>query len=87
LFSGDIGRQNKPILNDPTIFDTADYVLTESTYGDRSLDPPENMYQKLVDIVNSTVEAGGNIVITQFLRWKGLRMYSITSVKPLMLKR
>ena len=66
LFSGDIGRQNKPILNNPTIFDTADYVLTESTYGDRSLDPTESMYQKLVDIVNSTVEAGGNIVIPSF---------------------
>ena len=66
LFSGDIGRQNKPILNDPTIFNTADYVLTESTYGDRSLDPTESMYQKLVDIVNSTVEVGGNIVIPSF---------------------
>ena len=66
LFSGDIGRQNKPILNDPTVFDTADYVLTESTYGDRSLDAPENMYPKLVDIINSTVEAGGNIVIPSF---------------------
>ena len=66
LFSGDIGRQNKPILNDPTVFDAADYVLTESTYGDRSLDPPESMYPKLVDVINSTVEAGGNIVIPSF---------------------
>ena len=66
LFSGDIGRQNKPILNDPTVFDTADYVLTESTYGNRSLDPPESMYPKLVDVINSTVEAGGNIVIPSF---------------------
>ena len=66
LFSGDIGRQNKPILNDPTVFNNADYVLTESTYGDRSLDPPESMYPKLVDVINSTVVAGGNIVIPSF---------------------
>ena len=66
LFSGDIGRQNKPILNDPTVFDAADYVLTESTYGDRSLDPPGSMYPKLVDVINSTVGAGGNIVIPSF---------------------
>ena len=66
LFSGDIGRQNKPILNNPTVFENADYVLTESTYGDRLLDPTENMYQKLIDVINSTVEAGGNIVIPSF---------------------
>jgi metallo-beta-lactamase family protein len=66
LFSGDIGRQNKPILNDPTVFNEADYVLTESTYGDRSLDLPESMYQKLVDVINSTVAVGGNIVIPSF---------------------
>ena len=39
LFSGDIGRQNKPILNNPTFFENADYVLTESTYGDRTCGP------------------------------------------------
>ena len=66
LFSGDIGRQNKPILNDPTFFNNADYVLTESTYGDRTLEPPESMYPKLIDVVNSTVAAGGNIVIPSF---------------------
>ena len=66
LFSGDIGRQNKPILNNPTVFDNADYVLTESTYGDRELDAPADMYPKLIDIINSTVAAGGNIVIPSF---------------------
>jgi metallo-beta-lactamase family protein len=66
LFSGDIGRQRRPILNDPTTFSEADYVLTESTYGDRLLEPPEGMYQNLVDTVNSTVKAGGNIVIPSF---------------------
>jgi metallo-beta-lactamase family protein len=66
LFSGDIGRQKRPILNDPTTFDEADYILTESTYGDRLLEPPESMFQELVNVVNSTVQAGGNIVIPSF---------------------
>ncbi|HJX35722.1 MAG TPA: MBL fold metallo-hydrolase, partial [Dehalococcoidales bacterium] len=66
LFSGDIGRQNKPIINNPTVFDIADYVWTESTYGDRELDSPLAMYPDLIDIINSTVAAGGNIVIPSF---------------------
>ena len=66
LFSGDIGRQNKPIINNPTVFDNADYILTESTYGDRELDPPADMDTELIDAINSTVAAGGNIVIPSF---------------------
>ena len=66
VFSGDIGRQNKPILNDPTVFENADYILTESTYGDRELDAPPDMYPELIDVVNSTVAAGGNIIIPSF---------------------
>ena len=66
LFSGDIGRQDKPIINDPTIFSEADYVLTESTYGDRELPLPGSMYPQLIDVINSTAEAGGNIVIPSF---------------------
>ena len=40
LFSGDLGRQGKPIIMDPTMFTQADYVVIESTYGDRILDLP-----------------------------------------------
>jgi metallo-beta-lactamase family protein len=66
LFSGDVGRRGRPILHDPTTFTEADYVLIESTYGDRLLESPDSMLQKFVDIINSTVEAGGNIVIPSF---------------------
>lgn len=66
LFSGDIGRESRPIIKDPRFFSKADYVLVESTYGDRDLDTPDNMYQKLIDIINETVSAGGNIVIPSF---------------------
>jgi metallo-beta-lactamase family protein len=66
LFSGDIGRWGKPILRDPTLFEEADYVLVESTYGDRSLEPLEDAANKLADVINTTVKSGGNIVIPSF---------------------
>jgi metallo-beta-lactamase family protein len=66
LFSGDLGRWDKPILQDPTTFSDADYVIMESTYGDRLLNSPEDGVDKLADVINETVEAGGNIVIPSF---------------------
>jgi metallo-beta-lactamase family protein len=66
LFTGDLGRNHKPILQDPVVCKEADYVLVESTYGDR-------IHQKVVDIkevlsktIVSTVKAGGNIIIPSF---------------------
>jgi metallo-beta-lactamase family protein len=66
LFSGDIGRRGKPMIRQPTVFDEADYVLVESTYGDRRLDPVEDMAGQLAENINATVKAGGNIVIPAF---------------------
>jgi len=66
LFSGDVGRRHKPILRDPTVFDKADYVLIESTYGDRLHERPEDTKQMLKDTINATKKAGGNIVIPSF---------------------
>ena len=67
LFSGDVGRWNKPILNDPTSFEEADYVVTESTYGDRLHEDTEDVIdRKLCDVINSTRERGGNVVIPSF---------------------
>jgi len=66
LFSGDIGRWGKPILRDPSTFEEADYVLVESTYGDRLFNKSINMADELTDVVVSTVAAGGNIVIPSF---------------------
>jgi metallo-beta-lactamase family protein len=66
LFSGDIGRRNKPILNDPTLFDEADYVIVESTYGDRLLDSPQDAAGQLTEAINTTAAKGGNIVIPSF---------------------
>jgi len=66
LFSGDIGRWSKPILHDPTLLDEADYVITESTYGDRSLESPEEAANHLAEVINSAAKRGGNIVIPSF---------------------
>lgn len=66
VFSGDIGRWGKPILNDPTLFDQADYVVMESTYGDRLHEPVEDMSNTLAEAINSTVKAKGNIIIPAF---------------------
>jgi len=66
LFSGDVGRRNKPILQDPTLFDQADYALVESTYGDRLHESQETISGELGRVINSTVEAAGSILIPSF---------------------
>jgi metallo-beta-lactamase family protein len=66
LFSGDVGRWNKPILRDPTLFHEADYVLVESTYGDRLHDDSETVGNQLADIISSATRTRGNIVVPSF---------------------
>ena len=66
LFSGDVGRRNRPILRDPTIFEEADYVLVESTYGDRLHPKPVDIGESLAEVINSTQRAGGNILVPSF---------------------
>jgi metallo-beta-lactamase family protein len=66
LFSGDVGRWGMPLLRDPTCFDAADYVVCESTYGDRLHDPVDTVSEKLARVVNNTHRAGGKIVIPAF---------------------
>jgi metallo-beta-lactamase family protein len=66
IFSGDIGQWDKPLLNDPSVLDRADYVVMESTYGNRNHDSPQDVEEKLSRVVNDTVRAGGNVVIPAF---------------------
>ena len=66
LFSGDVGRWNKPIIRDPSLIEEADYILAESTYGDRLHEGSSDIKGKLCDIINSTVEKGGNVIIPSF---------------------
>jgi metallo-beta-lactamase family protein len=66
LFSGDIGRWNRPIINDPKPCDQADYLLMESTYGDSLHGRDQEIGTDLEKVITSTVSAGGNIVIPSF---------------------
>lgn len=66
LFTGDLGRIGKPILKDPVIFDEADYVFVESTYGDRIHTSVEDTKEQLCQAVNKTHAAGGNIIVPSF---------------------
>jgi len=66
LFSGDLGRRDRPILRDPSIFSKIDYVMVESTYGDRIHDESPDIAENLAEIINSTVKAGGNIIVPSF---------------------
>ena len=66
VFSGDVGRWDKPILRDPSVFSEIDYILVESTYGDRLHDDLPDISDSLATIVNSTWKAGGNIIVPSF---------------------
>lgn len=66
LFSGDIGRWDRPILRDPDPCDQADYLLMESTYGDSLHGNEDEIGKSLQRIITSTVTAGGNVIIPSF---------------------
>ncbi|RMF12358.1 MAG: MBL fold metallo-hydrolase [Alphaproteobacteria bacterium] len=65
LFSGDLGRPGAPTMPDPAIIEEADYLVIESTYGDRkhSVEDPEKL---LADIITRTAARGGTILIPSF---------------------
>lgn len=65
VFSGDLGRYDEPILNDPAPENDADYLLIESTYGDR-LHENTNPKDRLAEIINATVARGGKVVVPAF---------------------
>ena len=65
LFGGDLGRFSRPVLPDPSTISGADYLLVESTYGNRVHEQDDNGAQ-LADVVNSTAQRGGRIIIPSF---------------------
>ena len=66
VFSGDLGVMDRPILRDPTIIKKADYVIMESTYGNRVHPLNSTSVDKLIQIVLKTVQRGGTVVIPSF---------------------
>jgi len=66
VFSGDIGQPNRPILRDPKVIDSADYLVMESTYGNRVHDSQDTKKDALAEIIRSTISRGGNVIVPAF---------------------
>ncbi|MDP2719397.1 MAG: MBL fold metallo-hydrolase [Dehalococcoidia bacterium] len=66
VFSGDVGRWDRPILRDPSVFKDVDYFLVESTYGNRQHEGSPDVSDQLAEIINSTWKARGNVIVPSF---------------------
>lgn len=66
VFSGDLGRPNRPILRDPVCLDGADILLIESTYGTRLHEPVPEAERALEDAINRTYRRGGKVIVPSF---------------------
>jgi metallo-beta-lactamase family protein len=65
-FSGDIGRFKMPLLRDPVLPEAADYLIMESTYGDKPHRDPEIAFVEFRDAVKKTLERGGKVIVPAF---------------------
>ncbi|MEF2699981.1 MAG: MBL fold metallo-hydrolase [Oscillospiraceae bacterium] len=88
VFSGDVGNVNQPILRDPQTVDGADYVMIESTYGDRYHGARPDYISALADCIQRTLDRGGNLVIPAFAVGRTQEMlYFIRQIKNMGLVR
>ena len=82
VFSGDIGNTNQPLIKDPAYITDADYVVMESTYGDRLHGPKPDYVAELSKILQRTFDRGGNVVIPSFAVGRTQEMlYFIREIK------
>lgn len=82
VFSGDIGNLNQPLIRDPQYPEHADYVIMESTYGDRSHDAPPDYAAALAEVIQRTFDQGGNVVVPSFAVGRTQEMlYFIRKIK------
>lgn len=82
VFSGDIGNLNQPLIKDPEYLHEADYVVMESTYGDRSHGERPDYVTMLSDVIQRTFDRGGNVVIPSFAVGRTQEMlYFIRQIK------
>ena len=82
VFSGDLGNTGQPIIKDPQYIKEADYVVMESTYGDRNHEKSDDYALDLAKIVDRTLSRGGNVIIPSFAlgRTQGL-LYIFNEIK------
>ncbi len=82
VFSGDVGNHSQPLLKDPNRVKEADYLLIESTYGDRIHEQRQNPLPLLASIIQRTFDRGGNVVIPSFAVGRTQEMlYFIRQIK------
>jgi len=82
VFSGDVGNLDQPLLNDPQLITEADYVVVESTYGDRLHEKRVDPTPAMVDIIQRTLDRGGNVIIPSFAVGRTQEMlYIIRDIK------
>ena len=82
VFSGDIGNKDQPLIKNPTYLRSADYVVMESTYGDRSHGPRASYEDELARVIQRTFDRGGNVVIPSFAVGRTQEMlYFIRKIK------
>lgn len=82
VFSGDIGNLHQPLIRDPQYLKHADYVVMESTYGDRSHEAPADYAVALADVIQRTFDRGGNVVVPSFAVGRTQEMlYFIRQIK------
>ena len=66
VFSGDLGQKDQPIIQDPSFIESADYVIIESTYGNRTHEAHIARIDALKDIILASIKTGGNLIIPSF---------------------
>ena len=82
VFSGDIGNTNQPLIRDPQYIEEADYVVMESTYGNRVHDRPTDYVTALTDVLRRTFSRGGSVIIPSFAVGRTQEMlYFIRQIK------
>jgi metallo-beta-lactamase family protein len=82
VFSGDIGNLNQPLIKDPVYLHDADYVVMESTYGDRSHGDRPDYVELLSEVIQRTFDRGGSVVIPSFAVGRTQEMlYFIRQIK------
>ena len=82
VFSGDVGNIDQPLIKDPLPVEETDYLVLESTYGNRLHEKPGNTVGELAEIIQRTLDRGGNVVIPSFAVGRTQEMlYAIRQIK------
>ena len=86
VFSGDVGNIDQPILNDPQPVAETDYLVVESTYGNRLHDKPKDVRAELTDVLQRAFDRGGSVIIPAFAVGRTQELLLIDAVQPVQIQ-